>query len=88
MKVTIYGMHKCINCRETMELFNSKKISYDFIEITDSTTTMKEFLKYRDNEKLFEEVKKENKIGIPFFVFEDGFKTLDIDKAINLIENN
>ena len=71
-----------------MELFDSKKISYDFIEITDSTTTMKEFLKYRDNEKLFEEVKKENKIGIPFFVFEDGFKTLDIDKAINVIENN
>ena len=49
---------------------------------------MKEFFKYRDNEKLFEEVKKENKIGIPFFVFEDGFKTLDIDKAINVIENN
>ena len=88
MKVTIYGMHKCINCRETMELFDSKEISYDFIEITDSTTTMKEFLKYRDNEKLFGEVKKENKIGIPFFVFEDGFKTLDIDKAINIIENN
>lgn len=88
MKVTIYGMHKCINCRETIGLFDSKEISYDFIEITDSTTTMKEFLKYRDNEKLFKEVKKENKIGIPFFVFEDGFKTLDIDKAINVIENN
>lgn len=88
MKVTIYGMHKCINCRETIGLFDSKKISYDFIEITDSTTTMKEFLKYRDNEDLFIEVKKENKIGIPFFVFEDGFKTLDTDTALRHIINN
>ena len=88
MKVTIYGMHKCINCRETIGLFDSKKIHYDFIEITDSTTTMKEFLKYRDNEDLFIEVKKENKIGIPFFVFEDGFKTLDTDTALSHIINN
>ncbi|MCR2032830.1 hypothetical protein [Anaerofustis stercorihominis] len=88
MKLTIYGMHKCINCRETIELFESKEIHYDFIEITDSTTTMKEFLKYRDNEDLFEEIKRENKIGIPFFIFEDGFKTLDINKAINHLENN
>ncbi len=39
---------------------------------------MKEFLHYRDHDKLFEDIIREGKIGIPFFILEDGTKTFDI----------
>ena len=46
---------------------------------------MKEFLKIRDLDPVFDSVKENHGIGVPLFVREDGEKTFDIDIAMSWI---
>ena len=79
MKLTMYGTKICPDCIETLELLkNDSNIELDFRNITEDTTTLKEFLSYRDHDKVFAEVVKNGNIGIPFFILDDGTKTFDI----------
>ena len=39
----------------------------------------------RDNDSVFDEIKAVGGIGIPFFINEDGRKTLDINEALSWI---
>ncbi len=47
-----------------------------------STANLAEFLRIRDNDENYIPVKERGGIGIPYFIFEDGTKTLDTDEAI------
>ncbi|MVX64304.1 glutaredoxin [Clostridium chromiireducens] len=79
MKITMYGTAICPDCVEAKVILeNHKDIELDYKNITESTKLLKEFLSYRDNDKMFANIVKEGKIGIPFFILEDGTKTLDI----------
>lgn len=71
-----YGAHICPNCEEAQALLDEKKIPYVYINITETTANLKEFLQIRDTSSVFLEVKENNKIGIPCFVKEDGTVTL------------
>nr|WP_312292155.1 glutaredoxin [Clostridium chromiireducens] len=79
MKITMYGTAICPDCVEAKVILEKHKdIELDYKNIIESTKMLKEFLSYRDNDKMFTNVVKEGKIGIPFFILEDGTKTLDI----------
>jgi len=85
MKITMYGGEFCINCREAKEILkNETSIELEIKDITTSTALMKEFLSYRDHEAMFDEVKKEGRIGIPFFILEDKTKTFNVYEILNL----
>lgn len=89
MKVLMYGAPICINCvREKEVLVNHKEIELEYRNITESTTLLKEFLAYRDNESMFAPIKEGGKIGIPFFILEDGRKTFDITEFVTLTEED
>lgn len=91
MKITMYGAEICPDCVEAKELLkDSSAIELVYKNITESTAVLKEFLAYRDKDIVFEEVKETGRIGIPFFVLEDGRKTFDIApyiKGENVEEN-
>ncbi|BCN29107.1 glutaredoxin domain-containing protein [Anaeromicropila herbilytica] len=85
MKLIMYGTEICPDCVKAKEaLMNSKDIELDYRNITDNTATLKEFLSYRDHDELFTQVKEDGRIGIPFFILEDGTKTLEISDFILL----
>lgn len=71
-----YGTHLCPDCEEAQALLDGKHVPYEYIDITGNTANLKEFLKLRDNNALFQEVKENGCIGIPCFVKEDGTITL------------
>lgn len=77
----VYGMKTCGDCIVMQAEFDEKKIPYEFIEITESVPLMKEFLTLRDTDPVFEEVRKEHRIGVPCFVLSTGRLTLDIAEA-------
>ena len=77
----VYGMKTCGDCVAMQAEFDEKKIPYEFIEITDSVPLMKEFLTLRDTDPVFEDVRKEHRIGVPCFVLSTGKLTLDIAEA-------
>ena len=85
MKITMYGAAICPDCVEAKAILDKREdIEMDFKNITESTKTLKEFLAYRDNDELFANVIREGKIGIPFFILEDGKKTFDIFDYIDI----
>lgn len=77
----VYGAEICIDCRNYKAIQTARGFEAEYIEITEDTTKLKEFLKIRDNEPIMAEVREHNGIGIPLFVMEDGRMTLEIDEA-------
>lgn len=79
MKIIMYGTEICPDCVKAKEMLKDvAEVLVEYKNITENTTNLKEFLAYRDNDSIFQEVKKNGKIGIPFFILEDGTKTFDI----------
>ena len=52
-------------------------IAYEYLDFSEELKNLKEFLKIRDGNPLFDELRAEGKIGIPCIVTEDGRVTLD-----------
>ncbi|MDO5293561.1 MAG: glutaredoxin [bacterium] len=83
MKITMYGAAICPDCvvaKQQLSLKNDVEVEYK--DITSATAILKEFLKFRDSEPMFEPIKADGKIGIPFFILEDGTKTFDIENYV------
>ncbi len=79
----VYGAQICIDCRIYREIQKKRGFAAEFIEITEDTGKLKEFLARRDREPVFQTVREQGGIGIPYFVNEDGRTTLDIDEAFS-----
>jgi len=80
--VKVYGTNLCIDCRNYKAIKELRGFEADYCDITESTLNLKEFLVLRDSEPIFDDIKKNGGIGIPFFVNEDGRKTFDINEAL------
>ncbi len=79
--IKIYGMETCPQCSCVHEQIKGKENEYEFIDIGSHVSKLKEFLKIRDNDHIFDEIKVNGKIGIPCFVFEDGSISLNPEDA-------
>lgn len=80
-----YGSDICSGCREAKALFEERKVAYEFIDITANVANLRAFLGFRDTLSLFEKIRKEGRIGIPFFV-DDQRMTLDEQEALSWVE--
>jgi len=78
--IKIYSMPSCKDCQIVKQQIEGKE-GYQVIDITASTANLKEFLKIRDHSEVFDEIRKAGKIGIPCFVFEDGYVSLNKEDA-------
>lgn len=83
MKIIMYGAGICPDCVEAKETLEKRSdIELDYRDITKDTKTLKEFLAYRDHDHMFEPVIREGRIGIPFFLLEDGSKSLELSDIV------
>lgn len=88
MKIIMYGAPACPDCVAAKARLAAAAIELDFRDITKSLKTLKEFLSYRDQDKMFASVIKAGGIGIPLFILEDQTRTfeprdfLDIGEAV------
>ncbi len=87
MKVIMYGAEICPDCVEAKGILTgSAATELEYRDITKSTKTLKEFLLYRDHDEIFAPVIEEGRIGIPFFILEDGTKTFEIHDFLEVEE--
>ena len=75
--ITFYGSPHCPHCRDCKAQFDANGIEYEYIDITGSMKTLKQFLKLRDKLPVFEDIKAEGRVGIPCLVKEDGTIVFD-----------
>ena len=73
----IYGSDLCPDCVACKAAFDANGISYDFVNITAGMKNLKEFLKLRDKEPVFDDAKSSGYVGIPALLSENGSLTLD-----------
>lgn len=73
----VYGSGMCPDCIEFKYNLDRNKIEYENIDITQSLKGLKEFLKLRDSDEVFNTAKENGYIGIPALVKDDGSLSLD-----------
>lgn len=78
--IKIYGMDTCPDCTYVKEQVKGND-RYETIDIGSHVRKLKEFLKLRDNNPVFDEAKRTGAAGIPCFVLEDGTVTLSPEQA-------
>lgn len=78
--IKIYGMKSCPDCVAVDKQVEGDS-RYQVIDIGEHVRLLKEFLRLRDNNPVFDEAKKKGYAGIPCFVLEDGTVTLDPEDA-------
>ena len=81
----VYGTEICIDCRNYKAIQKKRGFEAEYVEITQDTGKLKEFLKIRDQDALYAPLRENGGIGVPLFVNEDGRKTFDIDEAFSWI---
>ena len=80
----VYGAEICIDCRNYKHIAKERNLDLEYVDITENTMNLREFLQLRDSAKEFDPVRERGGIGIPVFV--DGDKvTLDINEAFSWI---
>ena len=78
--IKIYGMKSCPDCVAVDKQVEGDS-RYQVIDIGEHVRLLKEFLRLRDTNPVFDEAKKKGYAGIPCFVLEDGTVTLDPEEA-------
>lgn len=73
----VYGSKMCEDTMECVHTLEEKKMEFEFVEIEASLDNLKAFLKIRDNSPLYEKVRENGGIGIPYVEKADGEGTLD-----------
>lgn len=73
----IYGSMLCPDCVRCREDLDRAGVAYEYLDFSENLKNLKEFLKLRDENDLFVEVKRNGGIGIPCIVKEDGTILLD-----------
>lgn len=81
----VYGAAICIDCRNYKAVQAARGFAADYVDITESTANLKEFLQLRDTAAVFAPVRERGGIGIPLFVREDGAMTFDLNEAMGWI---
>ena len=76
----IYGSMLCPDCVKCREDLYRAGVEYEFLDFAENLKNLKAFLAIRDGNPLFDDIRKEGKIGIPCFLEEDGTVTLDWEK--------
>ena len=71
----IYGSMLCPDCVQCRQDLDRAGVAYEYMDFSENLKNLKEFLILRDL-PLFDEIRREGKIGIPCIVKEDGTATL------------
>ena len=68
-----------------MRDLDQNKVTYQFLDFADQLLYLKEFLKIRDENPMFDGVKENGSIGIPCIIEEDGTVTLNWSKYVSQV---
>lgn len=83
--IKIYGMPTCPYCDYVHEQVIGREDEFEYINIGENIRNMSAFMRLRDTNSVFDEMKAIGDVGIPAFVLEDGTVTIE-PSDVGLIE--
>ena len=78
----IYGSMLCPDCVQCLEELDVAGVEYEFCDLSKDLRSLKEFLKLRDSDPLYDAVRETGSIGIPTILLPDGSVTLTWDRFL------
>ena len=78
----IYGSQLCPDCVKCKEELEKAEVPFLYLNISESLLYLKKFLKIREENPLFDEIRKNGKIGIPCIERDDGTVTFEWDEFV------
>lgn len=82
MKITVIGSHLCPDTLVALNKLSTAGVDIDFKDILSCHADLKEYLKLRDTNVLYDEIRGTERLGIPCFVLENNELTMDIKKVL------
>ncbi|AVP65237.1 glutaredoxin [Clostridium botulinum] len=81
-RITVIGSHLCPDTLAALNKLSAVGADIDFKDILSCHADLKEYLKLRDTNAIYEEIKGTESLGIPCFVLENNELTMDIKKVM------
>ena len=78
----IYGSPLCPDCVKCRAELEEAGVEFLYLDIGEKLLYLKQFLKIRDGNELFEPVRQRGQIGIPCIQREDGSITFEWDEYL------
>lgn len=78
----IYGSPLCPDCVKCKNELAEAGVEFLYLDIGEKLLYLKQFLKLRDGNELFEPVRQRGQIGIPCILREDGTVTFEWDEFL------
>ena len=78
----IYGSPLCPDCVKCKQELEEAGVEFLYLDIGEKLLYLKQFLKIRDGNELFEPVRQRGQIGIPCILREDGSVTFEWDEYL------
>ena len=78
----IYGSPLCPDCVKCKAELEEAGVEFLYLDIGEKLLYLKQFLKIRDGNELFEPVRQRGQIGIPCIQREDGSITFEWDEYL------
>ena len=82
MEITVIGSHLCPDTLAALNKLSAAGIDMDFKDILSCHADLKAYLKLRDTNALYNEIRGTESLGIPCFVLENNEVTMDIKKVL------
>lgn len=86
MKINVIRSHLCQDTLYALYKLKDQKAEVKFEDISSKFPALKAFLEARENNAIYNNVKKNGGIGIPFFTLEDGTQTFELDIVLKKIQ--
>jgi len=78
----IYGSPLCPDCVKCKKELEEAGVEFLYLDIGEKLLYLKQFLKIRDGNELFEPIRQRGQIGIPCIQREDGTITFEWDEYL------
>lgn len=71
-RLVVFGSKYWASCQPAKEFLLENDIKFVYRDITENMLNLKLFLKHRDNNSVFDHIKKNGSVGLPCFVIGRG----------------
>ena len=78
----IYGSPMCPDCVKCKQELEEAGVEFLYLDIGEKLLYLKQFLKLRDSNELFDAVRQRGQIGIPCILRDDGTVTFEWDEFL------
>ena len=80
-RIALYGSRLCHDTVETVRLFNTHGISYEYFDINENMDNLRTFLRMRDHRPEFAAVREGGGIGIPCIIVDNDRFCFKVDNV-------